>query len=144
VRNSTHSISSESWQRGKTLMVLYWLVQSMVLGIFLYSAFTKLYGTPEARDFFAKIAWGQWLRYSSAALELVGGGLLLGQRTWWVGWVVLMSVAVAAILLRVVTLSTDASFWVQVVAGLTLLASLPRPGVARSLLSPVSTEGAER
>ncbi len=50
---------------------------SILLGIaFAYVATTKLTGTGNTTEYFAAIGWGQWFRYLTGLVDLVGAVLL--------------------------------------------------------------------
>jgi hypothetical protein len=48
--------------------------------IFVCAGTVKLAGVPFMVDFFARLGFGQWLRYVTALIELTGGVLLLAGR----------------------------------------------------------------
>jgi len=72
----------------------------VVLGLaFLVIAAVKLSGSSNTVEMFANIGWGQWFRYFTGALDLVGGLLVLLPRRAFYGALILMcTVGFAAVL----------------------------------------------
>jgi putative oxidoreductase len=67
--------------------------------IFLVVGSTKLTGTGNTVEYFAAIGWGQWFRYLTGVLDLVGAALLFFPRTICYGAIVLASGAGLAALI---------------------------------------------
>jgi putative oxidoreductase len=63
----------------------------VILGLaFLAIAAVKLTGSLQTPQMFANIGWGQWFRYFTGALDLVGGVLVLLPRSAFYGALLLM------------------------------------------------------
>ena len=62
----------------------------------------KLAGVPQMVEIFDHIGFGQWFRYVTGAVEIIGGLLLLAPRTAMVGAALLLVTMVCAILTHLV------------------------------------------
>jgi putative oxidoreductase len=74
---------------------------------FLLIAATKLIGTEDTVEYFEAIGWGQWFRYLTGSLDLVGAVLLFVPRWTFYGAVVLISSVGTATVLSVTVLRGD-------------------------------------
>lgn len=83
---------------GKVLNTILWLLQIGLELLFLMAGFSKLSGDPQMVGMFDKIGVGQWFRYLTGALEVLGAILLLIPRTSGVGGLLLVGVMMGAIL----------------------------------------------
>jgi putative oxidoreductase len=63
--------------RGRNLSVALWVLQILVAVAFLAAGSGKLLGTPETIALFDAVGIGQWFRYVTGILEVVGALLLL-------------------------------------------------------------------
>lgn len=99
--------------------VLLWILQVSAGGMFLMSGLMKLTGAEEMVALFDAIGIGQWFRYATGAVQIVGAILLLVPSLSGVGAVVLAAVMVGAILTHLFVIG--GSFLVPVVL-LTVLA----------------------
>ncbi|MBV9957066.1 MAG: DoxX family protein [Acidobacteria bacterium] len=86
---------------GKALNVILWILQIGAAALFLLAAWTKLTSDPQSVQGFAmigqKIGVGQWFRYLTGSLELLGAVLLLIPRLCGVGALILACVMLGAI-----------------------------------------------
>ena len=73
----TESRQSGSGSTGKIINVGLWILQIGAAGMFLMGGFFKLSGDPRMVELFDAIGFGQWLRYVTGSLEVVGAVLLL-------------------------------------------------------------------
>ncbi len=78
--------------------VLLWAVQIVVGAAFLLAGAFKLAGSPPMLSEFEAIGMGQWLRYLTGFLEVVGAGLLWTPRYSSMGGALLALVMVGAVL----------------------------------------------
>jgi putative oxidoreductase len=62
---------------GKALNVVSWVVQILAALMFLMAGSNKLRGAPEMVGLFETIGIGQWFRYLTGGLEVIGAVLLL-------------------------------------------------------------------
>lgn len=75
--------------------------------MFLLIAATKITGTADTVEYFEAIGWGQWFRYLTGSLDLVGAVLLFVPRLTFYGAVVLISSVGTATVLSVTVLRGD-------------------------------------
>lgn len=74
-----------------------WALQIAVATMFIFAALPKLAGAPPSVQAFETIGFGQWFRYATGLLELVGASLLLVPSLAALGALVLSAVMVGAI-----------------------------------------------
>lgn len=73
---TTSSNAAVSQRRG--VHVALWVLQVLLAAFFVFASAPKLLGDPTAVQMFDLIGFGQWFRYLTGALELVGAiGLLV-------------------------------------------------------------------
>ena len=103
----------------------------LVLGLaFLFFSFMKLSGQPNMVAEFETVGLGQWFRYFTGLLELIGGLAVLIPRWSALGALLLIVVDLGAFVAQVAILHVD---WIHVVvigALLTLLVYLQRDTLA--------------
>jgi putative oxidoreductase len=62
--------------------IVAWVLSVLAAAEFLYAGGLKLIGNPVEVSLFAAIGWGQWFRYFTAVLEVLGAiGLLIPRRS---------------------------------------------------------------
>lgn len=83
---------------GKALNVVLWVLQVLVAAAFLAAGLPKLAGGPEVVAVFDQIGFGQWFRYLTGGMEVLGALLLLVPRLAGVGALVLSAVMVGAVM----------------------------------------------
>jgi uncharacterized membrane protein YphA (DoxX/SURF4 family) len=83
--------------RGKALVVTLWVVQILLAGMFFLAGGNKLGGNPQMVGLFDAIGVGQWFRYVTGGLEVLGGVLLLVPRASGVGAALLVPVMLGAV-----------------------------------------------
>ena len=66
-----------SGSTGKIMHVGLWILQIGAAGMFLMVGFLKLSGDPRMVGLFDAIGFGQWFRYLTGSLEILGAVLLL-------------------------------------------------------------------
>ncbi|MGA2230087.1 MAG: DoxX family protein [Tepidisphaeraceae bacterium] len=98
---TTHSnASSVSLNRrslSKGLNITSWVLQGLAAFAFLAAGGSKLAGAPAMVDMFARLGAGQWFRYLTGTLEVIGAiGLLVPKATFY-GALLLVAVMVGAI-----------------------------------------------
>src|SRR5712672_4532717 len=92
---------SASDSTGKFVNVMLWVLQIAAAGMFLMVGFLKLSGNPQLVGLFEAIGLGQWFRYLTGTLEVVGAFLLLIPRTSGLGALMLAGVMVGAVVTHV-------------------------------------------
>lgn len=64
--------------RGRAVNITLWVLQVLLAALFVVAGLVKLAGVQEEVDAFAEIGLGQWFRYLTGVVELVGAiGLLI-------------------------------------------------------------------
>ena len=82
---------------GKIINVGLWILQIAAAGMFLMVGFFKLSGDPRMVALFDAIGLGQWFRYVTGSLEVLGALLLLIPRLSGLGALLLMGVMLGAV-----------------------------------------------
>lgn len=86
-----------SGSTGKIMHVGLWILQIVAAGMFLMVGFLKLSGDPRMVGLFDAIGLGQWFRYVTGSLEVLGAVLLLIPRLSGLGALLLMGVMLGAV-----------------------------------------------
>src|ERR1700722_2247182 len=73
----------------KGLNITGWVLQGLAAAAFLAAGGSKLAAVPAMVEMFAKLGAGQWFRYVTGALEVIGAFALLVPRAAFYGAVVL-------------------------------------------------------
>lgn len=81
---------------GRAANVVLWVLQVTASGMFLMAGFSKLAGAPEMLALFDAVGAGQWFRYVTGSLEVLGAVLLLVPRLSGVGALLLACVMAGA------------------------------------------------
>jgi putative oxidoreductase len=89
----------------KRRTIAIWVLRVVLGLIFLSVGMAKLTGTANTVEYFAAIGWGQWFRYLTGLLDIVGVALLFVPRWTCYGAIVLassvgMAASISLILLR--------------------------------------------
>ena len=82
---------------GKIMNVGLWILQIGAAGMFLMVGFLKLSGDPQMVGLFDAIGLGQWFRYVTGSLEVLGAVLLLVPRLSGLGALLLVGVMLGAV-----------------------------------------------
>ena len=85
----------------KIVNVVLWVLQIGAAGIFLMVGLLKLSGNPQLVGLFKAIGIGQWFRYLTGTLEVVGAILLLIPRTSGLAALMLAGVMICAVVTHV-------------------------------------------
>src|SRR4029453_6751919 len=91
---STRLVSGST---GKIMNVGLWILQIGAAGMFLMVGFLKLSGDPQMVALFQAIGLGQWFRYVTGSLEVLGAVLLLIPRLSELGALLLVGVTLGAV-----------------------------------------------
>src|SRR5882724_13434776 len=86
-----------SGSTGKIINVGLWILQIGAAGMFLMVGFFKLSGDPQMVGLFDAIGLGQWFRYVTGSLEVLGVALLLVPRLSGFGALLLVGVMLGAV-----------------------------------------------
>ena len=90
-----------SGSTGKIINVGLWILQIGAAGMFLMVGFFKLSGDPRMVGLFDAIGLGQWFRYVTGSLEVLGALLLLIPRLSGLGALMLFGVMIGAVVTHV-------------------------------------------
>ena len=82
---------------GKVINIGLWILQIGAAGMFLMVGFFKLSGDPQMVGLFDAIGLGQWFRYATGSLEVLGAFLLLVPRLSGLGALLLVGVMLGAV-----------------------------------------------
>ena len=93
----TEGRRSGSGSTGKIMNVGLWILQIGAAGMFLMVGFFKLSGDPRMVGLFDAIGFGQWLRYVTGSLEVLGAVLLLVPPLSGLGALLLVGVTLGAV-----------------------------------------------
>src|SRR6266850_2022754 len=88
---------SRSGSIAKIINVLLWILQIGAAGMFLMVGFLKISGDPQLVGLFEAIGIGQWFRYLTGSLEVLGAVLLLIPRLSGLGALLLVGVMLGAV-----------------------------------------------
>ncbi len=96
--SSTHAehTATRSTQ-GKAWNVALWVLQVLAAAMFLFSGGMKLLGAPDMVELFDAIGIGQWFRFLTGGLEVIGAVALLTRRFSAHGALLLAAVMVGAV-----------------------------------------------
>ncbi len=86
-----------SGSTGKMMHIGLWILQIGAAGMFLMVGFFKLSGDPRMVGLFDAIGLGQWFRYVTGSLEVLGAILLLVPRLSGLGALLLVGVMLGAV-----------------------------------------------
>ncbi len=85
-----------------------WAVRLLLALAFGAAGTAKLMGAPMMIEVFAQVGIGQWFRYFTGGVELVGVALLLAPRTGLYGALVLMGTMIGAVFTHLVVIGGSA------------------------------------
>src|SRR5260370_31819456 len=97
----TEGARSGSESSGKVLNVVLWALQIAAAGMFLMVGVLKLKGDPQLVGLFGAIGIGQWFRYLTGTLEVVGAIMLLIPRTSGLAALMLAGIMLCAVVTHV-------------------------------------------
>jgi putative oxidoreductase len=92
----SHAVAKQD--KGKVRNAILWTLQIAVAGMLLMAGFSKLSGAEQMVGFFDAIGAGQWFRYVTGGLEVLGAGLLVVPAVAGLGAMVLAAVMAGAVL----------------------------------------------
>lgn len=119
-------MASNAVLSGRAARIAVWFLRVLVGVAFLFFAFMKLSGQPNMVAEFDTVGLGQWFRYFTGGLELVGGIAVLVPRTSVFGAVLLLIVDIGAFIAQVAILHMDWIHCVVIAALLVVLIVLQR------------------
>lgn len=93
-------------------LIILWILRVAVAAIFLFAGFAKLTGQPMMIDSFDKVGVGQWFRYVTGVLEIIGGvAVLIPSVSVW-GAALLFCVDIGAFAAQISVLHED---WIHTI-----------------------------
>jgi putative oxidoreductase len=96
-QTSSEVSRSDSSSTGRIANVALWILQIAAAGMFLMAGFSKLSGAPQMVEMFDAIGLGQWFRYVTGSVEVLGAVLLLIPRTSGLGALLIVGTMLGAI-----------------------------------------------
>ena len=87
------------------LNVLLWCLQALLALVFVNASVAKLMGRPEMVELFSVVGIGQWFRYVTGILELIGAVLILVPKTRRAGAALLATVMLGAVTVHLLVLN---------------------------------------
>lgn len=82
---------------GRPLDILLWCVQAFLAFVFVSASWAKLMGKPEMVALFTAVGFGQWFRYVTGILELIGAVLIMVPKTRRIGSALLATIMLGAL-----------------------------------------------
>jgi putative oxidoreductase len=105
--NTKVATIEQGHEASKILNVALWVAQLGAAAMFFMAGFSKVSGNPQMVGLFQAIGVGQWFRYLTGSLELVGAVLLLIPRLSGFGGALMTGVMVAAVATHVFIIGGD-------------------------------------
>ena len=90
--------SSGAKATGQVTNIILWVLQIGAAAMFLMAGFSKLSGAQQMVDMFNVIGLGQWFRYLTGSMEVIGALMLLIPRLSGVGALLLVCVMIGAVI----------------------------------------------
>ena len=104
----------------RSLSITVWVLRILVAALFLFASFMKLSGQAMMVQEFDTVGLGQWFRYFTGSLELLGAVVVLVPRVSAFGAIFLLLVDIGAFVAQITVLHMD---WVHtIVIGLFIAA----------------------
>jgi uncharacterized membrane protein YphA (DoxX/SURF4 family) len=119
---TTHPLHSTQHHPSKALTVALWIFQVGLAAMFVMAGGNKLAGNAMMVGLFDAIGIGQWFRYVTGTLEVVGAVALLVPRAAGLGASLLIPVMVGAIVTHFVVLHSSPAMPVVLLLGLGFVA----------------------
>ena len=107
IQRTHHALATAT--PGKALNVALWTLQVLVALLFVAAGSGKLVGTADMVALFNAVGVGQWFRYVTGSLELLGALLLILPRRTAFGAVLLACVMAGAVVAHLTVLNTAAT-----------------------------------
>lgn len=119
---ATPPVARNEAPAGRALTIALWVVQIGLAAMFFMAGGNKLAGNPMMVGLFDTIGIGQWFRYLTGTLEVLGGVLLLVPRASGLGAVLLVPVMLGAITTHFVVLHNSPAMPAALLVGLVFVA----------------------
>jgi putative oxidoreductase len=95
--NTKVATIDQGQEASKVLNIALWVAQLGAAAMFFMAGFSKVSGNPQMVGLFQAIGVGQWFRYLTGSLELIGAVLLVVPRLSGFGGALLTGVMVGAV-----------------------------------------------
>ena len=100
--------------------IVIWVLRVLIAALFLFAAFGKLTSNPMMVEEFGKVGLGDWFRYFTGVLEVVGAAALVTPAISGFGALLLLCVDAGAFVAQVAVIHSD---WIHtIVIGAILMA----------------------
>ncbi len=104
-----------------------WVLQIAAAGLFFFAGGSKLAGSAQMVQVYATIGIGQWFRYLTGALEVIGAAALLFPATAGLAAVMLAAVMVGAVLAHLFVIGGSPAIPVVLLLAMATVAWVRRP-----------------
>jgi putative oxidoreductase len=104
IAHNAPSVSPTRRPLSKGLNIAGWVLQGLAAAAFLAAGGSKLAAAPAMVEIFAKLGAGQWFRYLTGTLEVIGAVALLVPRATFYGAALLTTVMIGAIVAHLAVL----------------------------------------
>jgi len=118
-------------QPSPALKISIWILRGIIGLLFLAAAAMKLTSQPPMVAEFQTVGLGQWFRYLTGSLELVGAAALLVPRSSMIGAMILLMVDIGAFAAQIAILHMDWVHTVIIGGAIGLLMYLQRQALLR-------------
>jgi putative oxidoreductase len=106
--------------QSRAMTITVWVLRIIVAALFLFAAVLKLSGAQMEIDAFNIVGLGQWFRYATGLIEVIGGVAVLVPAVSALGAVLLLIVDIGAFIAQITRLHMD---WIHtIVIGAVLVA----------------------
>lgn len=112
--------------QSRVTSIAIWVLRILLAALFLFAAYMKLTSQPMMVDEFGVIGLGQWFRYLTGLLELVGGIAVLVPAVSVFGAILLLCVDIGAFVTQAFVLHGDVVHTIVIALLLVLLIYLQR------------------
>ncbi|MBZ9936724.1 DoxX family protein [Mesorhizobium sp. BR1-1-16] len=110
----------------RVMTIVIWVLCVLLAALFLMAAFMKLSGQPTMVEEFGVIGLGQWFRYLTGLLELIGSIALLVPAVSVLGAVLLLCIDIGAFITQAFVLHGDVVHTIVIAALLLVVIYLQR------------------
>ena len=93
--------------QSRAMIISLWIVRIVIAALFLFAAIMKLAGTQMEIDVFNTVGLGQWFRYATGLMEIVGAVAVLVPTVSAFGAVLLLIVDIGAFIAQATSLHMD-------------------------------------
>lgn len=103
---------SQPTSGGRVAQIILWILRILMGGAFLFAAVSKLTGQPMMVAEFDQVGLGQWFRYFTGILEVIGGIAILVPSYSALGAILLLLIDAGAFVAQVSVLHVD---WIHTI-----------------------------